>query len=184
VWGSAPDDFWVAASGGTFLRWTVSTFTEVTAPDGSFEAIHGFAASPDGNTWAVGTTGGSGLILRWSGSAWTPKPGPTTTGTSVSVVHCAGPDDAWAVADRSILHWDGATWTEAQTTTGGSLEAITVDGAGHVWAVGALGRVEHYDGTTWSRLDSGADDTLTALWSDSMRVLAGGITSVVLQHDL
>jgi hypothetical protein len=184
VWGSAPDDLWVAASGGTFLRWTGSTFAEVTAPDGSFAAVHGCAASPDGNTWAVGSTGGSDLILRWTGSAWTPTTSPTTTGTGVSDVHCAGPDDAWAVSGRSILRWDGATWTEAQTTTGGSLEAITVDGAGHVWAVGSVGRVEHYDGATWSRPDSGADDALTALWSDSTSVVAGGVSSVVLRHDL
>ena len=99
-------------------------------------------------------------------------------------MHCAGPDDAWAVSDRSILRWDGASWTEAQTTTGASLEAITVDGAGHVWSVGSLGRVEHYDGASWSRLDSGADDTLTALWSDSTTVLAGGVASIVLRHEL
>lgn len=142
VWGSAPDDMWIASSGGTFLRWTGSTFSEVTAPEGTFEALHGCAASPDGNTWAVGTTGGSPLILRWTGSEWTPTTIPSTTDTTVSDVHCAGPDDAWAVSDRTILHWDGTTCTEAHTASA-SLEAISVDGAGRVWAAGSLGRVEH-----------------------------------------
>jgi hypothetical protein len=145
-------------------------------------ALSSCSGSDNGGSGGAGGSSGSGGAAG-SGGASVFEPQCSTDGWCWSNP-CAGPDDAWAVSGRSILRWDGATWTEAQTTTGGSLEAITVDGAGHVWAVGSLGRVEHYDGATWSHLDSGADDTLTALWSDSTTVVTGGNASIVLRYDL
>jgi hypothetical protein len=70
-------------------------------------------------------------------------------------------DDAWAVGDDLIVHWDGAAWT----VTGPSImrahtyAAVAARNAADVWVVGWVVSQDqnvplllHYDGATWTRV--------------------------------
>ncbi|MGZ8596386.1 MAG: hypothetical protein ACXWYJ_12060 [Actinomycetota bacterium] len=70
-------------------------------------------------------------------------------------------DDAWAVGDDLIVHWDGVAWT----VTGPSImrahtyAAVAARNAADVWVVGWVVSQDqnvplllHYDGVTWTRV--------------------------------
>jgi hypothetical protein len=126
------------------------------------------SASGDGDAWAVGTAGGSDLLLlRWDGSSWGSVPTPDlvaafaaaggqATGASLSDVLDLGPHDAWAVGSINessnqeqglLLHWNGRRWIRMSPAlpsypgTGphlSGLTALAASGPNDVWAVGDL----------------------------------------------
>ncbi|OJY15840.1 MAG: hypothetical protein BGO98_24555 [Myxococcales bacterium 68-20] len=51
-----------------------------------------------------------------------------------------------------------------------------------VWAVGAVGTVVHFDGTSWTRLDTGANESLYALWLHEGGELAMASLASVFTH--
>jgi hypothetical protein len=78
-------------------------------------AVTSMSASSPTNAWAVGSLyalqPGVQYALHWNGKKWVgvPEPAPFTE------VSTLGPKDAWAVAQTSIYHWDGATWSLVTT---------------------------------------------------------------------
>jgi len=56
------------------------------------------AGSSATNTWAVGSTAGRTLILRWDGSQWTRVPSPTPgTSSQLLAVAASSAGNIWAV---------------------------------------------------------------------------------------
>lgn len=88
--------------------------------------------------------------------------------------------DVWAVghaiADRtvgdktgsSLLHFDGARWTE--TVPPGlddSFWRVAGSGPNDVWAVGEKGAIVHWNGRAWEQVPSGTTDALFGVWAAS-----------------
>lgn len=117
--------------------------------------LFGAAATSGSDVWAVGTVQGADGVFRtlaehYDGTSWsvvrTPDPG--SSGDSFYAVAAAGPDDVWAVGQRSapgadgplVEHFDGTRWRvvggdDRATGVSGLLDAVTVQG-GQVWAAG------------------------------------------------
>jgi hypothetical protein len=136
------------------------------AVSGSLSAV---AATSADNAWAVGSSGGRALIVRWNGAAWKRVPGPAPAGSLLSGVSGTSARNAWAVgctdcsgsgvAKPLILRWNGTMWKQAASPSlAGSLSSVAATSAGNAWAVGSTstGRtlIERWNGTAWKRVSS------------------------------
>ncbi|WP_170026514.1 hypothetical protein [Actinomadura oligospora] len=153
-------------SGGAFLpyaehydgtRWTEVGLPSVAAPgmpDGIASTV--VAKGPNDvyvggwrGTWAD-WNGYRGLVMHWDGQKWSVDTGPgdVVQGGFMDGVYSSGPDDLWAIADSTLLHRTGTTWTKvvpegAQPGGGGAgvgyyYRAVAGSGPDDVWAVGSL----------------------------------------------
>ncbi len=100
---------------------------DVTPTDQALWGVWGPAAD---DLWAVGGAGGNDMppvILHYDGEQWSEFPVPTleSEGGALFKVWGRGADDVFAVGDRgSIVHFDGAVWTEEFSTTASSIIGI------------------------------------------------------------
>ena len=121
-------------------------------------------ATSTSNVWAIGS-----LVERYNGTNWVAMSSPA--GVALRGLDVVSPSEVWVAgysgSAATVAQWKNGTWTTryTQASTGRHLtvfEAIAVDGAGQVWAVGwdrdydAPGRpvsslVVHYNGTNWTR---------------------------------
>ncbi len=178
------------------LRWNGTTWSQVTTPSpggsasgGAFSELDGLGCTTVTNCWAVGSYGtspGTSLnqALHWNGSAWsqvtTPEPNGTGSGASQQLigVTCSSATNCWAVGNygstsgspgfvlNQALHWDGGTWSLADTpepggAAGGDLNGLSAArcvSTTECWAVGTarmssgsqFGQVLHWNGIAWS----------------------------------
>jgi len=155
VWGSGPDDIFVAGNDGTGYGGYIAHFA-----DGEFDRyeypeswIGGIWGSGPDDVWAVGAE-----LLHYDGSKWTEVEKPPVVYMFRSVWG-SGPNDVWVVGSQGtkrtgvsgvILHWDGAFWTEATVTPINELNSIWGSGSDDVWAMGS-GTIYHYDGIEWKQ---------------------------------
>ena len=65
-------------------------------------------------------------------------------------VWASGPNDAFAVGDQRILHYDGVAWSKMVPPASASYVAVCGNALG-VFAVGS-GRVDQYDGAAWTTM--------------------------------
>jgi hypothetical protein len=133
-----------------------------------FDRFNSVAATASGSAWAVGDyyTGREGgpngaLIEEWTGQRWrlVGRPVPDATGWSVAA---SGKNDAWALGDHRLEHWNGQHWREVATARfrgGRVLHAVATGGRRDAWVVGERwrgnGRIgqtlaEHWNGKRWS----------------------------------
>jgi hypothetical protein len=167
LYGTAPDDIWVAASVGSdldALHWNGSAWTVYPMPlpsGGDFPRITGFSAVSSSDVWAVGDEGVDAarqpLSEHWNGSQWTLVPVPSPAGTSVvflNSVAATSASNAWAVGTYygSALtgnsvdlfeHWDGTKWSILPVTAdvpdnSASLSSVFALSATDIWAVGTV----------------------------------------------
>jgi hypothetical protein len=103
----------------------------------------------------------------------------------LSGISGVSPRDVFAVGARgTVLHFDGAGWTERKSGTSRNLTAVWALSSRDVFAVGFDGTILHFDGTRWSRQISGTARTLSALWGDSpSNVIAVGRSGTILRYD-
>ena len=84
--------------------------------------------------------------------------------------------DGWAVGGTTMLHWNGATWTQSPAASC-SLSAVSMVSASDGWAVGDC--ILHWDGTTWIRVFNPSWFALTSVAmvssSDGWAVGPGGV---------
>src|SRR6185369_928819 len=98
----------------------------------------------------------------------------------------SGPNDLWAVGSEapnvSIMHWDGATWSDGPSAipVRGMLRQVWGSGPNDVWAIGEAnaafvegvlgtggtgGLLMHWDGSFWQAVATpDATDALFAIW--------------------
>jgi hypothetical protein len=105
VWGTSSDDVWVAAYDGILQHWDGSSWTVYEAPDRA--RIMGGIGAGSARAFAVGL---DGLILHFDGQSW--STGASGTDKTLMSVWAAADDDAWAVGDATVLHWDGTEWLD------------------------------------------------------------------------
>jgi hypothetical protein len=106
-----------------------------------------------------------------------------------------GPNDIWAVGSAGlIMHWDGASWTEAEAPKVGDLLGIsgvpaTETTGPELYAVGLGGAILHYDGNVWTQQQMPFGDGGVPLGMDLHAVAANrpgnavavGIDATVIQ---
>jgi hypothetical protein len=115
--------------------------------------------------WGDGSTGlfvgcDNGAALRWDGATWSIM----DTGTELPIVDLwgSGPGDVYAVTYRyegdyeagppygsSLLHYDGAAWSEVDIGSEGDLTGVWGSRADNVFVAGD-GVVMRFDGSAWS----------------------------------
>lgn len=98
---------------------TVDFVPRVCSPDGwcqyhplgTTQTLIDVWGADDKNLWAMGS---AGLLLRSSGGAWQPTPGPITTFTSPFLVKGSSSSNVYAVGYGSsgLIRWDGTKWTQ------------------------------------------------------------------------
>jgi hypothetical protein len=158
---------------------------------GDFSDLSAVSCTSATNCWADGSYGSSSSTgnslnqaLHWNGTTWTliSTPDPDGTGEGASNVliglSCASATNCWAVGDygsisggvgvilNEALHWDGATWSQANTpnpagtadTDANILIWVHCNAQANCWAVGdtqkpggpLLNQALHWNGTKWS----------------------------------
>lgn len=186
VWGSAPNDVWVAGGrpeAGEMHHFDGKTWTQVPLPAGTplLSWVYGFSAT---DAWAVGT---KGAVLRWDGTAWK----RVASGTTADLWGVWGPssDDLWMVggtvgeAAPVILRWHGGqlgpvALDPAQNTRDATalFKVWGIDGT--VFAVGEAGLILQWTGQAWEARSAGpkANDDFVSLWGTSQdhMVAVGG----------
>jgi hypothetical protein len=138
---------------GTSLieRWNGKTWGQMPTPTfGAGVDVNAVASLPSGRLWAVGLSGEGdspthGVILQWTGTAWTRVPIPDLKNDDGGLFGLAATSrsNAWAVGWASsggsasgtpkimILHWNGSAWkpliiaSSAKTPAGGEASATT-----------------------------------------------------------
>jgi hypothetical protein len=95
----------------------------------------------------VHAVGGSGTIMRYSGTSWSSVASPTTA--HLYGVWGSGPSNIYAVgAQGTLLGFDGSSWRSLSSGTSEDLVSISGSGADDIYAVGDKGTLLHYDGKT------------------------------------
>jgi hypothetical protein len=105
-------------------------------------------------------------LARYAGGTWTAVDTTGLPDQPLFKVWGSGPDDVWAVGTGGvILHFDGQTWSAADSPTGERLIAVWGTGPEAAYAVGgdALGLILAWDGQAWSELDR-PPERLSGLW--------------------
>lgn len=191
VSGTAPDDLWAVGGtpdAGRILHTEGAGWTPVPldAGQGLVNWAHAFARDD------VMFAGAGGAVLRWDGAKLAKMPTPTDQ--DLWGIWGATPDDVWAVGgagkkegDRTVLHWDGATWKAADVPplTRPKVSAfykVWGSAADDVYIVGRNGAVLHWDGKALTELGVGASQDLIAVWGTSADhvVIVGGRSSGVI----
>jgi hypothetical protein len=150
-----------------------SVVPSLNASATGYSQLNRVDATSSTNVWAIGSDTQAGtLVHRYDGSRWVSMTRPS--GVAPRGLDVVSSTEVWiagyAGSAATVSQWKNGTWTTryTQASTGRHLtvfEAIAVDTAGKVWAVGwdrdydAPGRpvsslVVHFDGTSWKRESS------------------------------
>jgi len=126
-WGSAPNDIWAAGNftyryDGT--TWQKQSFTDLE------RGVWGSSAS---DVWFVGEK----TMRHWNGTAFDQV---TPTATALSAIWGKAANDVYAVGDQgTILHYDGAKWSNQESGTTHTL--VTIWGQDDAIVIGGEGAV-------------------------------------------
>jgi hypothetical protein len=141
-----------------------SIVSSVNASATGYSQLNRVDATSTSNVWAIGS-----IVERYNGTNWVAMSSPA--GVALRGLDVVSPSEVWVAgysgSAATVTQWKNGTWTTryTQASTGRHLtvfEAIAVDAAGQVWAVGwdrdydAPGRpvsslVVHFNGTSWTR---------------------------------
>jgi hypothetical protein len=97
-------------------------------------------------------------------------------GTSSSDVYAVG-------YGGTILHYDGAGWSEMTSGTSAALRGVWGTSSSDVYAVGNSGTILHFDGTSWSEMTSGTSATMSAVWGTSPSDIFAVGSATILHFD-
>lgn len=129
--------------------------------EGAFFSVHGTSAS---DVWVAGSADADGFgepsLLHYDGDHWTRRDLSALglTGTDLWWVHAIAADDVWAGGEHgTLIHYDGATFTQATTPGTRVVFGIWAADTDDIWAVGGenggvAGFVWHYDGAAWTEV--------------------------------
>ena len=187
------NDIWAIGSGligdesaTATLHWNGTAWSIIPSPNVGPEvdnSLAGVAAVSSNDVWTVGTqqptslTDPSTLILHWNGFAWIIVPNVSPEGSHLQAAAAIASNDVWATgyseAGTLAEHWNGSSWSQVQTASGGSLDPMFLPGvvalsSNNVWSVGEalqsghLSRTltEQWNGSSWVMVQSpnlGAD---------------------------
>jgi len=156
VWAASPDEAFIVGEGGIIARWDGSRVSRMDSP--VTDTLFGVWGSAPDDVWAVGGDpfgdAQTDIILHFDGSAWTEVPDPAPAGVALFKVWGAASDDVWVVGQHGAsIHYDGASWTHAETGTSATLFTVNGNASGDVYAVGGPPAVVlRYAGGAWSEV--------------------------------
>ena len=142
IWGASGEDIWIVGGdpavpkAAVALRGHGTSFSPVTdlppdlAPAAVYKA-YGYAADD------VILVGSDGTVLRWNGDIWRREPTPTFE--PIFSLWGRSQDDIYAVGGwqaGSLLHFDGAEWTEVDGEVGAGLSGVFTAPGQPIIAVG------------------------------------------------
>jgi hypothetical protein len=129
----------------------------------------------------LGSTGRSGTVTAASSASAASALPPA----SYAAVWGSRSDDVWAVgASGAIGHYDGHTWTRAESPTTKNLSAIAGAGPADIWAAGDEGTTLHFDGKSWKWFSDQKEQTLLGIWAGKTDVWVSGIVEdvAIIRH--
>ena len=145
---SSVDDQWVVGVGGFSARLRPDQTWQPIVTGTLVDLTVVSAVSPV-RAWAAGAPlqlGGSAVVLRWDGIAWTSIPG----GPGVPPTDIVGLADAVVIGTLDGVHaWDAQGWRALGSLPGG-IRAIDATNLDDVWAA-TLTDLYHWDGTGWTQ---------------------------------
>jgi hypothetical protein len=175
IWGSAVDDVWASADGGTLLHWDGSGAWSKVATASS-AVLRGIWGRAHDDIWAVGD---AGTVIHWDGRAWAVQPSGTTAQLEAVWGNSVG--DVWIAGTKGTLLRRGPIGFAAVAglTTH---DLFGLGGAGtDTWAVGAGGTILQWDGKMWRDESIGGSQDVVGVWaSDSTHVFAVGGTGTIV----
>lgn len=166
LWGSGPDDIWVVGADVVSLQETGGIFhydgQNWTAVDNPADhpLLSVWGSGPD-DIWAVEGDGGE-EVIHFDGQQWEVAAVPE--GYDWHDVWGTAADDIWMVADSgTIMHYDGASWSEFGEGDGVPYNAtarIWGTSSSDLWVTGFnvswsdhYDDFYHYDGSDWDYFD-------------------------------
>jgi len=186
IWGSGPDDVYVASgkldhfdgsnwsvvleadlvSGSSSTQVYAANDTMLFTSDGSeWDTVRSFGTeirsldvAADGSVF-VGFRGGA---MLWDGTAWQDT---DFQGCFIPNICAFAWNDAFAGGDcflDGIYHWDGTAWS-VQAELGHPVVDIDGRGPGDLLAVAWDGTAHHYDGISWQMLERPAGQPLNSI---------------------
>ncbi|MBI5490362.1 MAG: hypothetical protein HY905_23700 [Deltaproteobacteria bacterium] len=177
----AHDDVFAVGTNGTVMRFDGASWTRISPPWLAAEIETVWSTSDGARLYVAGTAGAVAVWERATGT-WTSL--PTGTLETIYSLWGAGENDLWAVGGNTrgtILHFDGATWTENVATP--SLDrrgylAASGTAADDIYAVLHDGGIMHCDGTSWRPMEGAVTVSLHGIsGTSSQAVFAVGSTS-------
>jgi hypothetical protein len=146
IWGSSSTDVWFACTGGVIFHFDGTALTEPPGlPIPNTSTLGSVYGTGPNDVWAGG---GAGTLAHFDGTSWTLSDSGTTG--SISSVWAADPDHAWAIANGSILTWNGTAWSQVSGVGNQELDVVSGTAANDVWALGQQGVAAHWDGASWT----------------------------------
>lgn len=188
VWGSAPDDLFLASGDGVVARfdgqrWWLQELPDLLRDSLYVNDIFGFSSSDV-------FIAGSGVVGRFDGLTWSAVELPGAY--EVASIWGSAPDDVYAVSRSRIYHFDGESWIELQTGLRGDVrwESICGFGTGSIFVAGRdaaspwNGALAEFDGSAWSEIEIPTGSTLWDCYSPAPgRAVAVGSDARILHYD-
>ncbi len=116
---------------------------------------------------------GSNFFVVWQESGW------------LNGIWGASASELYIVGDyRTILHYDGASWTPQDSGTSAHLYGVWGLGPSEVWTVGLHGTILALDECGWVPETSGTTQDLMAVVGDGGMIWAVGDGGVILRRNL
>jgi hypothetical protein len=190
VWGSSPTDVFVVgayefprSSLPLIAHYDGAGWTTMQLPsDVTDVGLYDVWGTSGTDVYAVGTrglngsSGYTGVVLRYDGTAWTKI--AESPGHPLVAVWGSGPADIVAGSTSGpFLRYDGAAWTAMATPErareniwglwGFAANQVFAVGGAYSFADGRKGAIHHFDGTNWLEQTGGASAPLYAAWGTS-----------------
>lgn len=192
VWGSGPNDVWIAGAAGSVNHWDGTQWRSATAPTSQTLSVI-WGTGPN-DIWAVSTadvvlhtTGFKDGEARWSLMTPIADLSVPTIGGFLRALWGTSPDDIWTAGDvwvmyrptsftpesgwRSLPADGGVVWTPFSSFRNAQVRSIWGSGPDDVWFVGQRPFAAHTNGVKgpdglpkWTEFDTQSLAPLSAVW--------------------
>src|SRR5207237_1402150 len=137
IWGTSPNDLWIADERGYYLRWEGASWSSTVWEQAPVGIADMWGSGPN-DIWVLAATSS----LHWDGATCAQVPIAATN--KLNALAGTGPNDIWAVGwSGAAAHWDGTAWAPVTLATTQNLYSVWFDG-GTGWAVGDQGVILRY----------------------------------------
>jgi len=156
--GSGPSDVWAVGGNGTATHWDGSRWTPRAT--GSLANLGSIVAFSPSDAWM--TLGGPSQLLHWDGTAFSVRDAvPSTGARGIFWAWGFGPSDMYAGNSNTVLHFDGVSWSVAQTLAAANIVDAWGTSKDDMYFVGS--QIVHYHGGVWD-VGAGVPGGLVRVW--------------------
>jgi hypothetical protein len=188
VWGTSPEDVWVAGSRHDPYIYSEATIAHYDGVSWSVAHVDVGAADELETVWAsspsdvystscfmVWGEGAHEDFVHFDGSTWTEVDVGVPFDHCIAAIWGRSADDVFVAAPveaapdelKQLLHFDGTDWQIVEEYSFGRLLDIWGVGELHLFGVGYDGLATRFDGSTWSVMETPTDEDLFSIWASS-----------------